>query len=146
MLEHAALAHAGRVLDALDLERHHRLDLLVEAHLQQVQVQHVPAHRVALLVLDDHGQALAAVDLDVEQRVALCQHPAQAARVDLERDGVRADPVDDAGHEALAAQPPVRPRAALLARVERQQGSLAGRHQRRILAAARAGSPATPRG
>ena len=44
------------------------------------------AHRVAVLVLDDHGLAVAAVDLDVEQRVALGEHPAQAAGVDLERD------------------------------------------------------------
>ena len=118
----------------------HRFDLLVQAHLQQVDVQHLPAHRVPVLVLDDHGLAAAAVDLDVEQRVPLGEHPAQAARVDLERDGIGAGSVDHAGHEAVAAQPPVRPRAALLARAERQQGSLSGCHQRRILAVTAAGS------
>ena len=38
VLEHAALLHAGRVLGALELERHGRLDLLVEADLEEVEV------------------------------------------------------------------------------------------------------------
>ena len=63
-----------------------------------------PAHGVALLVLHDHGLALAAVDLDVEQRVALGQHGAQPAGVDLERHAVaRRLPVDHAGHEPRRA-------------------------------------------
>ena len=78
MLEHAALLHAGRLLDALQLERDGGLDLLVEADSEQVEVHDVAAHGVALLVLDDHRLAAAAVDLDVEERMALGQHGAQA--------------------------------------------------------------------
>ena len=54
MLEHAALLHTRRLLDALELERDLRLDLLVEAHLQQVEMDETAADRVVLLLLHDH--------------------------------------------------------------------------------------------
>ena len=47
VLEHAALLDAGRLLDALELERHRRLDLLVEPDLEQVEVDDVAADRIA---------------------------------------------------------------------------------------------------
>ena len=84
----------------------------------------VPAHRVVLLVLDDHGLAAAAVDLEVEERVPLGQHGAQAPAVDLERHGVAVDAVDDAGHEALPPKPAAGPRPALLAGLDGQHCSL----------------------
>jgi hypothetical protein len=79
VLEHSALAHSGRVLGAFELERDRRLDLLVEANLQQVHVLNRSAHRIALLIFDDHRLAPTAVELDVEEGVPFGQHRAQAA-------------------------------------------------------------------
>ena len=67
------------------------LDLLVEAHLEQVDVHDLVAHRVELLVLDDHRPRLAA-DLEVDQRRAVHEHLAQHARVDLEGQRSRRPP------------------------------------------------------
>ena len=39
VLEHAALADAGRLVGPLELDRNLRLDLLVEADLEEVEVQ-----------------------------------------------------------------------------------------------------------
>ena len=58
LLEHAALLDAGRVLDARQLDRHDRADLLVEADAQQVDVGGLAAHRVALGVLQHHRRRL----------------------------------------------------------------------------------------
>jgi hypothetical protein len=132
VLEHPALLDPGRVLDAFELEDDRRLDLLVEADLEEVNVAHDAANRIALLVLHDHRLAPAAVDLDVEQRVSLGEHRAQPPPVDLERDAVGVDPVDDPGHEPLPAKPPARARAPLLARFQRQQCPLALRHDARL--------------
>ena len=85
--------------------------------------------RILLLLLHDHRLAVA-VDLEVEQRVSLGEHRAQAQGVGLERKRLAADAVDDAGHEARTAQAAGRPRAALLARLHLQGGSLvAGSHR-----------------
>ena len=51
----------------------------------------LPAHRVLLLVLDDHGLRLAAVDLEVEQRVPLGEHRAQQRASTLNDDAVAVD-------------------------------------------------------
>ena len=80
------------------------------------------------------GWQLAAVDLDVEQRVALGQHHPQPPGVDLERHGVAGLPVDHAGHGPGAAQPAVRARTALLARLQGQDCAVALCHRRRSLA------------
>ena len=84
-----------------------------------------------LLVLDDHRARLAA-DLEVDQRRAVDQHLAQHARVDLEGDASpSAAAVDDAGHEALAAQAPGRAGAALGALLDVEGGSCAVSHAAR---------------
>ena len=50
------------------------------------------------------GTACGAVELEVEQGVALGEQDAELARGDLEGAGLAALAVDDAGHEALPAQ------------------------------------------
>ena len=101
VLEHAALLDAGRLLAALELDRHRGLDLLVQPHLEQVDVHHLVADRVELLVLDDHRTASLPPDLEVDQRRAVDQHLAQLAGATLNdtQSSVGAA-VDDAGHEA----------------------------------------------
>ena len=51
----AALGHAHRLAD--EDQRHVHLDLLVLAHVDEVGVEHLPAQRVLLVVLEQH-QAL----------------------------------------------------------------------------------------
>ena len=63
----------------------------------------VAAHRVVLLVLDDHRTGLCVADLEVDQRRAVVQRRAKHAVVDLERHAVVAA-VHHAGHVALGAQ------------------------------------------
>ena len=58
LLEHATLLDAGRLLGALHVDRDLRLDLLVEADLEQIDVQHLVPNGMALLVLDDHRAVL----------------------------------------------------------------------------------------
>ena len=62
------------------------------------------ADRVQLLLLDDDRDGFAALDLEVEERRALGDHRAHLAFGDLEGRRLRAAGVDDAGHQALAAQ------------------------------------------
>ena len=116
VLDHAALLRAGCLLAALQVHGHRGLDLLVEADLEQVEVDDLVPDRVALLVLDDHRERAAAVDLQVEHGGAGDQGGAQVAPADLER-GALAVPaaVDDAGHVALPPEAPSRARTALLA-------------------------------
>ena len=122
VLEHAALLDAGRLLGALEVTCTGRLDLLVEAHLEQVDVEQLVTDRVLLLVLHDH-RAGRAVDLEVDQRGSV--RPARARSVsafDLEGGAVAALPaVDDARHVALAAQALGRARAALGASSRRRE-------------------------
>ena len=94
----------GAVIGPLQLDRHLGLDRLVELDLLQVDVLEAAAHRVQLLVLDDDRDGFAALDLEVEQRGALADHRAHLAFGDLEGGRLRAARVDDAGHQALAAQ------------------------------------------
>ena len=71
VLEHAALAHAGRrprrrsstIGDG-------RLDRLVEAHADEIDVHHVAAHGVALGVLEHGRRRPAAVDRELEHGAA----------------------------------------------------------------------------
>ena len=67
--------------------RHRGLDGLVEADAQQVDVDELAAHRVVLLVLDDHRLGGAAVDHEVEHGAGLGQRQAQLAAVDREGGG-----------------------------------------------------------
>ena len=62
---------AGRLVGALELDRDLGLDRLVEADLEAVEVDDLAAKRVALLLLDDDRHGVAAVDLEVEERLAL---------------------------------------------------------------------------
>ncbi len=68
--EHAALAHARRVLAAEQMNRDGGLDRLVEPHLLQVDMRHAAPHGIDLVLLEDRRVRLPlAVDLDVEDRV-----------------------------------------------------------------------------
>ena len=58
LLEHAAFLDARGVLDAGQLERHDRVDRLVQAHAQQVDVDGLAAHRVALGLLEHDRRRL----------------------------------------------------------------------------------------
>ena len=96
MLEHAALADAGSLVGALELDRHLGLDLLVEANLEAVDVHDVAAERVVLLLLDHDRDGRRAVELQVEQGVALAEQRAKLALGDLEGPRLAALAVDDA--------------------------------------------------
>ncbi len=68
--EHAALAHAGRVLAAVELDGDRGADGAVEPDLLQVDVRHAAAHGIDLVLLENRRVRLPlAVDLDVEDRV-----------------------------------------------------------------------------
>ena len=88
----------------------------------------VVAHRMVVLVLDDH-RPRAAVDGHVEHGRAGQQDAPKLARVDGK---CLAFPVlaaiDDAGHEAAAAQASRRARAALAAVLDFQLWTLLSRH------------------
>ena len=71
VLEHAALFDAGRLLGALELDRDVGLDRDVELDLEQVEVLEVAADRMALLLLD-HDRDRRAVEVEVEERGAVC--------------------------------------------------------------------------
>jgi hypothetical protein len=59
VLEHAALPGAGCVVAADELQRDDGVDGDVEAHAQEVDMQRLAAHRVALGVLEDRRGGLA---------------------------------------------------------------------------------------
>ena len=88
------------------------------------------AHRVVLLILDDHRLGGAAVDYEVEHGAGLGQRQAQLAAVDREGGGLVAAAVDDAGDLARATQAAHRARAL---------GAARGHLQGRILAACHGG-------
>ena len=91
VLQHAALLDAGRLLGALEVHVHLRLDLLVEADLEQVDVEQLVTNGVLVPVLHDHRARLAA-DLEVDQRGAVHQHMPERERVHLEGGAVAASP------------------------------------------------------
>jgi hypothetical protein len=116
VLEHATALDAGSAFCALELDDDLGLDRLVEAHLLQVDVLEVSAHRVVLLLLDDDRHRFAALDLQIEQGRAFGEDVAHLALGHLEGARVGAAAVDDAGNEAVAAQPARGSRAELAAR------------------------------
>ena len=73
------------------------------------------ADRVQLLLLDHDRHRLAALDLEVEERVAVGEHRVHLAFGNLEGARLRAAAVDDAGHEAPAPQAAGGPGAELRA-------------------------------
>ena len=105
MLEHAALLDAGGILGPGQLEEHRRLDLLIQPDPQQIDVHGVPAHRVALEVLDHHRTASASLDFEVEHGAGIGQGEPQLSGLNLEGDRLIAAAVDHAGDLALAPQP-----------------------------------------
>src|SRR5690606_38553156 len=125
------LAHARRVFAAHELDLHLGLDRLVEAHLEQVQVNQITAHRVALLLLDYPQLPVAAFQLQIEQRAASREDGADVARVRLEGARLLAAGVDDARDHALAAQAAGRARTELGALLNLECWTI-GSHQRRM--------------
>ena len=126
VLEHAALRDAGGVLGADQLDRDVGLDLLVELDLVQVEVQEVVADGVALLLLEHHRDRRRALDLDVEEGAAVDEHVAHRTRRRLERTGLVAAAVDDAGHQPVAAQAAALARAELGSRLSLQGDAVGG--------------------
>jgi len=106
--EDAALLGPGRLADELDV--HGRLNRLVEADFVQVDVRDVTSQRVLLEVLEDRGmRRLLALEDDIEDRVQAGragEHPSQLPLGDADRVGLLPVPVQDAGDEPFAAQPP----------------------------------------
>ena len=127
VLEHAALARARGALGAEELELHGGLDRAVEAHAQQVDVQRVAAHRMARESLTTTGVDCAPSTLRSSTAPACGEGGAQLARLDLERQGLVATAVDDAGDEALAAQAAHRARPSLAAG-DGERGALRSGH------------------
>ena len=89
LADDAALGDAGRVLGAVQVDAHRRLDLLAQVDLEQVEVHDLAADRVVLLVLDDHRADRRAADLEVDDGAAGDERGAQFAAADLECDGSR---------------------------------------------------------
>ena len=111
LLEDAAFLDAGSVVDAGEFERHDRVDRLVQAHPQQVDVGGLAAHRVALGLLEHDRGGLGAVDAEVDHGARAGKRDSQFARVDAEADGVDAAAVEHAGDAPGAAQAPCGARA-----------------------------------
>ena len=59
LLEHPAFLDARGVLGAGQLERDDGVDGLVQAHPQQIHVHGLPAHRIALGLLEDDRRGVA---------------------------------------------------------------------------------------
>lgn len=111
------------MVGTLELDRDLGGDLLVEAHLEAVQVDDLAAQGMVLLLLDHDRDGLAAPDLQVEQRLAFGEQRAQLALRHLERLRLAALPVDDAGDKPLPAQAAGGPRAEALARRDVECGA-----------------------
>ena len=106
--EHAALLHADGLADEID--RHGRLDRLVEPHLVQVDVREASAGNFLLIVLENSRmRRLLAGQDDVENCVEAGiarQRAPKLAFGHAERVWRLAAPVEDAGDEPLVAQAP----------------------------------------
>ena len=93
-----------------------------------------PAHRVHLLVLEDRGGALA-VEREFDHRAGGVQRMPELALGDLERDRLAAAPVQDSGHEALAAQAARRAGMTPFAVGDGELRGLLIGHERRVMVA-----------
>ena len=127
--EHASLAHARRVVAAVELDGDRGLDGLVEPHLLQVDVRDAAPHGIDLVLLEDRRVRLSlAVDLDVEDRVQAGRTGERAPELAL-GDGDRhrlAVPVEDARDEPLLAQTARLGRAEPLALNDDESGAFSG--------------------
>ena len=127
VLEHAALLDAGGVLGALELDRDLGLDRLVELHLLQVDVLEAAADRVQLLLLDHDRDRFARPRSRGRRAPGPRRARARTSRSATWKARASAPPrVDDAGHEALAAQAARGARAELRARSGLQGCACAG--------------------
>ena len=105
LVDDALLAEDQRGL-ALEHDRHVDRDHDVDVDGEEVDVQHVAAHRVALHVLHE-GLGLLRPDLQREQGVEALvggEGGPQVAPLDRERHGVGAPAVDHGGHLAVGPQ------------------------------------------
>ena len=130
----AALGDARRVVGADELERDRRVDLLIHADAQQVDMDRLAAHRMALEVLDDDRRALAAVEGDLEDGAGVGERVAQRPPVDGERLRILAATVDHAGYQALAAEAAGGARALDGARADGECGCVGGHERQAMLA------------
>ena len=85
--ERAALAHAGRVLGADELNVDGRRDRLVEPHLVQVDVHELPAQRILLVVLEDRRRR--AVPPSSTTSRIVCMPPPPVSALRSSRSGTR---------------------------------------------------------
>ena len=103
---------------------------LVEAHLLEIEVVDLPADRIDLVVLEDRRvRRLLPRQDDVEDRVqpvAAGQHAAQLALGHADRVRLVPAPVEDAGDQAVLAQPARLAGAALLALLHLETDPFAG--------------------
>jgi hypothetical protein len=127
--EDAALAHAGCVLAAQEMDGDRGVDRLVEPDLLQVDVRDAAAHGIDLVLLEDRRvRAALAVDLDVEDRVQAAgarERPAQLALLDADRDRL-AGAVEDTRHDSLLTQAARLGRAEPLAVGDDELGAFSG--------------------
>jgi hypothetical protein len=140
VLEHASLDGARGLVAADELEGHDRMDGDVQIHAQEVDVHRVPAHGVALSVLE-HRRSRVAAQLELDHGAAGSERVTQLALVDGEGHRVVAAAVEDAGHLALAAQAARGARVGDLARGDGELGGLTGHGRRRMVAPRRSRAP-----
>ena len=127
--EDTALAHAGSVLGADQVNGDRCLDRLVEADLLQVDVLHMTANRIALVLLEDgRVRVRLALQHHVEHGVQ-ARRAGQGGAEQAAFDGERVSgplAVEDARNEALLAQAPRLGRAEPLTFLHIEAKSVSG--------------------
>ena len=104
MVKTGMLQMASQEANLMQVEWSNRGPNLWTVDAQEVDVDGVAAHGMALDVLDEHGRRGAAVERDLEDRPRTRQGVAQDARVDREELRPAFTPVDDARDLAGTAQ------------------------------------------
>src|SRR5207248_9068823 len=126
LLEHATFRDAGRVLDARQLQRHDRVNSLIEAHAQKVDVDRRAAQRVALGFLEHDRRRFTAIYAQVEHGARGRQRQAQLTRVGVEAQRLALAAVDDARDPIRPTQAPGRARALRAAAGDVELGGRVG--------------------
>src|SRR5581483_7766608 len=101
-----SFTHARGLINTGQLEHDRRLDGLVKADPEQIDVHGLACHRVTGELLHHHGSAAGAVHAQIQHRPGVLEGQPELARVDLEGNRILATAVHDAGHVALTAQAP----------------------------------------